>query len=104
VSPPAWGLRSWGAMSCPLCGSRNQGGFPTEMMIHSTGLKHVDKPGVWLFPKLLVCLECGASRFRVPKKELALLAGSTPVSERSTAQQGVDDVAPRKGMALRAAR
>jgi hypothetical protein len=34
---------------------------------------NVDKPP-WLFPKLLVCLDCGSSRFSVPEKELALLA------------------------------
>jgi hypothetical protein len=60
------------------------------MMMHFTGLKHVDQPGVWLFPKLLVCLDCGASWFRVPEKELALLAGGAPMSERFTAQQRVD--------------
>jgi hypothetical protein len=91
-------------MSCPLCGSGHEAEFPTEMIIHFTVLKHVDKPAVWLFPKLLICLDCGASRFRVPKKELALLAAITPTSERSTAQQGIDDVAAGNREAFRAER
>jgi hypothetical protein len=89
VSPLTWALRSWGAMSCPACGSGHEAEFPAEMMMHFTGLKHVDKPGVWLFPKLLICLDCGASRFRVPEKELALLASGAPKNERSSAQRGI---------------
>jgi hypothetical protein len=77
-------------MSCPLCASDNQAEFQAEMMIHFTGLKHLDRPGVWLFPKLSVCLDCGSSRFRVPEEELPLLASSAPKSERSIAQPAVD--------------
>jgi hypothetical protein len=35
------------------------------MMIHFRGLEHLDKPGVLLFPKIEVCLDCGLSRFTV---------------------------------------
>jgi hypothetical protein len=35
------------------------------MMIHFVGLEHLDKPGVLLFPKIKVCLDCGLSRFRL---------------------------------------
>jgi len=41
------------------------------MVIHFSGLKNLDKPGVWVFEKLLVCLNCGGSKFTVPAKELA---------------------------------
>jgi hypothetical protein len=91
-------------MSCSLCGSSNQAEYSAEMMIHFTGLKNVDKPGVWLFQELLVCLDCGASRFRVPEKELALLANDAPANGPSNAHQRVDNVAPRDRMAHRAAR
>ena len=64
-------------MSCPECASSNQSEFPTEMMIHLLGLKNVDNPGVWVFPKLLVCLDCGFARFTVQRPELALLAAGT---------------------------
>jgi hypothetical protein len=45
------------------------------MIIHFPDFKDLDKPGVWAFPKLLVCLDCGSSRFTIPKTDLALLAG-----------------------------
>jgi hypothetical protein len=64
-------------MSCPLCASGNQGEFGTEMRIHFRGLKNLNKPIVWLFPELLVCLDCGFSRFTVPETELALVARGT---------------------------
>jgi hypothetical protein len=47
--------------------------FPSEITIHFHGLKNVGKPGVHVFPKLLVCLECGSAQFTLPKDELDLL-------------------------------
>ena len=64
-------------MSCPSCGSENNAEFAAEMIIHFRGLENVDEPGVWVFPKLLVCLDCGFSQLTVPKSELALLARDT---------------------------
>jgi hypothetical protein len=61
-------------MSCQRCGSSNQEELDSEMVIHFSGLKNLDKPGVWLFPKLLVCLDCGCSHLTVPEKELASIA------------------------------
>ena len=65
-------------MSCLSCPSHKQVKFSAEMNIHFTGLKNIDKPGVWLFPEVLVCLDCGSSQFSVPSIELALLAEGTP--------------------------
>ena len=75
------------------CAPGNQAEFSAEMLIHCTGLKHLDQPGVWLFPKLLVCLGCGFAQFSVPEKELALLGSCAPTSATSTTQQGVDEEA-----------
>jgi hypothetical protein len=44
------------------------------MGIHVRGLKNIDKPVVWLFPELVVCLDCGAAEFAVPEAELRQLA------------------------------
>jgi hypothetical protein len=33
----------------------------------------LDKPVVWVFPELVVCLNCGAAEFSVPEAELCLL-------------------------------
>jgi hypothetical protein len=46
------------------------------MIIHFTGLENVNEPGVLLFPKMLVCLDCGFSGYTVPTRELALLLES----------------------------
>jgi hypothetical protein len=80
-------------MSCPACASEEQVDFSAEMIIHFSGLKNLNKPGVWLFPKVLICSDCGYSRFSVPEEELTLLASGAPKSEQSTAQQGVNEVA-----------
>jgi hypothetical protein len=64
-------------MSCLSCGSEKQAEFPAEMLVHLEGLKNLDKPGVWLFPKLLVCLDCGLLLSTVPAPELASLAAAT---------------------------
>jgi hypothetical protein len=46
------------------------------MIVHPRGLKNLGNPGVWIFPKLSVCLGCGYSWFTFPKTELLLLAAS----------------------------
>ena len=60
-------------MSCSLCSSLNEAEFAAEMMIHVSGLKHLDNPGVLTFPKIVVCLDCGASRFSTPEEVLRQL-------------------------------
>jgi hypothetical protein len=62
---------------CRACASDNQSEFPSEVILHFSGLKNVDNPGVWVFPKLLVCLDCGFGCFTVQRAELALLAAGT---------------------------
>jgi hypothetical protein len=44
------------------------------MDIRSPGLKNIDKPIVWVFPELIVCLDCGTAEFVVPEDELRVLA------------------------------
>ena len=46
------------------------------MGIHFPGLKNIDQPVVWVFPDLVVCLDCGYSEFSIPEAELGLLAKS----------------------------
>jgi hypothetical protein len=77
------------AMHCALCESSNQAEFNTEVMIHLSGLKSIDRPGVLVFPKVLVCLDCGFSRFTTPETDLALLAERNTRTEASTQQRSV---------------
>ena len=44
------------------------------MAIHFPGLKNTDKSAVFVFPEIVVCLDCGAAKFTVPEAELRLLA------------------------------
>jgi hypothetical protein len=59
---------------CAFCGSVNQRRFIGEIAIHFPGLKNIDKPIVWVFPQVVVCLDCGRAGFAVPETELSVLA------------------------------
>jgi hypothetical protein len=80
-------------MSCLSCGSGNQAELTAEMVIHFSGLKNLDRRGVWVFPKLLlVCLDCGCSHFTVPKTELESIAKGTLEDKFSTLESSAGDV------------
>ena len=64
------------ATACRSCGSKNQTEFASEIMIHFSGLRNLDKPGVLVFPKLLICLDCGVSQFTLEEGELGQLRGN----------------------------
>jgi hypothetical protein len=66
-------------MICKQCACDNQSSFTGEVAVHFPGLKGLDKPIVWVFPKLLVCLHCGLTEFTVPEKELSVLVRGTAV-------------------------
>jgi hypothetical protein len=60
-------------MCCLSCGSGNRTKFVAEINIHFPGLKNLGTPTVWVFPELLVCLDCGITEFTIPEAELARL-------------------------------
>jgi hypothetical protein len=66
-------------MVCKRCASNHQNAFNGEIAIHFPGLKGLDKPIVWVFPKLAVCLDCGFTQFTVPERELSVLVHGAPV-------------------------
>ena len=61
------------SMSCRSCRSASLKMFSAEMGIHFPGLTNLDRPVVWVFPSLLVCLDCGFSEFLVPEEQRANL-------------------------------
>ena len=67
-------------MLCRGCKSNRQSSFGGEVAFHFPGLKGLNKPIVWVFPKLLVCLDCGLTEFIVPESELRVLAQGAPGS------------------------
>jgi hypothetical protein len=73
-------------MCCKSCGSDSPGNFTAEIVIHFPGLKGLDRPHVWLFPMLAVCLNCGHAEFAIPEHELRQLKGD--VAGQSAASSG----------------
>jgi len=66
-------------MTCKRCGCDRQSVFNSEIAIHFRGLEGLDKPIVWVFPKVVVCLLCGFTQFTVPERELQVLEQCSPV-------------------------
>ena len=60
-------------MSCQRCGSVCNSGFNGEVAIHFPGLDGLDKPIVWVFPMLQVCMACGFTKFAIPEAGLRQL-------------------------------
>ena len=53
--------------------------FNSEIAIHFPGLEGLDKPIVWVFPKVVVCFHCGFAEFAVPEREMQVLLQGSPV-------------------------
>ena len=60
-------------MECNQCASHNIKSFNGELAIHFPSLDGLAKPFAWVFPKLEVCLACGATSFNIPEEQLNLL-------------------------------
>jgi hypothetical protein len=69
-------------VSCKACGSDKRSKFIAEVAIHFPGLSGLDEPTVFVFPELLVCLNCGNAEFAVPENELRVLAKGNAASAR----------------------
>jgi hypothetical protein len=62
-------------MTCKSCTSANSLKLSAEINVHFGGWEGLKKPGVFVFPKLLICMDCGFTEFAIPERELAGLAG-----------------------------
>jgi hypothetical protein len=69
-------------MACVECASNNEAKFSTEIAFHFSGMQGLDKPCIFVFPKVLVCLDCGFSRFTTPDTEIVALAKSVGRHEK----------------------
>ncbi len=63
-------------MSCKSCQSQKQRNLNGEIAIHFPGVTGLDKPIVWVFPQLAVCLNCDFTEFAIPEAELRRLVES----------------------------
>ena len=66
-------------IGCKSCHSDNQSTFSSEIAIHFPGLDGLNKPIVWVFPRISICLDFGFSEFVVPEEQLRMLLGAAPV-------------------------
>jgi hypothetical protein len=74
-------------VACSFCTSSNQTEFPAEVGLHLPDLRDADKRSVFVFPKVLICLDCGCSSFMTPVPELEQLrVADVPLAR----QDGVD--------------
>jgi len=64
---------------CTSCRSEKRKTFTAEIAIHFPGIEGLNKPIVWVFPRISVCLDCGITQFVVPEKELEVLRTEAPV-------------------------
>jgi hypothetical protein len=68
-------------MRCGLCSSANEAEFNAEIMIHFSDRKHLRNPGVLTFSTMLVCLDCGSTRLRIPERDLdSVREGNAPLA------------------------
>jgi hypothetical protein len=70
-------------MACPLCHSDNQRIFTSEINIHGSGLAGLDAKPVFVFPELLVCMECGVTEFAMSQSELRALSNGYRAAPRA---------------------
>lgn len=60
-------------MACNSCRSDRQRVLTGEIALHFPGLKGLEKPVVWVFPQVAVCLNCGSAEFQVDTEQLKQL-------------------------------
>ena len=66
-------------MICKRCSAQNCKVFNGEFAIRFPGLDGLEKPIVWVFPKVAICMDCGFAEFEVPERELRVLTTGAPV-------------------------
>ena len=59
-------------MECKSCGGRQEQ-FGTELCIHFSGIKNLNKPHVYESLNLLICMKCGISYLEVSNDSLRQL-------------------------------
>ena len=60
-------------MGCGYCGSTNDAELRTEINIHLPGQIDPEAPGIFVFPKITACLDCGFAQLTFSEDELGLI-------------------------------
>ena len=61
-------------MLCYSCRSASVRDYPAEINVHFPGMEGLNIPSVWAFPKLSVCIACGAAEFTLTDADRKALA------------------------------
>jgi len=72
-------------MQCQSCQSTSQVDLSAEIAIHFPGHENLNTPHVYVFPEIVVCLDCGSTSFKVPDNELKLIRERVLQSSRARA-------------------
>ena len=78
-------------MTCKTCSSEEVREFNGEIALHFPGLDGLTKPIVWVFPKVLVCLDCGSTNFVIPEGGIKVLKEGKSVEGAVVLDCGRDD-------------
>lgn len=70
-------------MACRFCKSPDLRVFTAEVNIHFPGPESIDKPTVWVFPPVTICLHCGCAEFAVHGEPLKQLKDNSTESKAS---------------------
>jgi hypothetical protein len=68
-------------MCCPHCTSAKTLELPADLAVHFRGYANLSRSHVFMSVKVLVCLDCGFSRFTTPETNLQALREGTASSE-----------------------
>ena len=61
-------------MLCHSCRSTSVRDYPAEINVHFPGIEGLNIPSVWVFPRLSVCVVCGAAEFTLTDADRKTLA------------------------------
>ena len=73
---------------CTSCQSENQKTFSSEVAMHFPGLEGLNKPIVWMFPRISVCLDCGIAQFMVSERDLEVIRTGAPLEVAGSLARG----------------
>jgi len=74
-------------MSCPSCQTQSRNEYKSEIAVHFSGRENLNKPHVFLFPTILICMNCGFAEFRVEEKDLRELATRSTLARTDRASE-----------------
>jgi hypothetical protein len=68
---------------CKQCGSRSVAEFATEICVHIAGQENCVVPAVFIFPRLVIFLDCGTvAEFSIPEERLSELRSEVERNQR----------------------